>query len=341
MPLVKHTFVAFFFVAVLFFVCPLYAKAPSYPLWFTDEGLEEIFPQSQYIREHGEGKTKHAAENDAVSYIARYFETEVSVSSVTSINAVQSNKQTKITETTDIQNAINSNIKLFAIKYTESFYEKKAKTYHVVAYIDRKDAWNQYASTIQVSRDEFIDFYERAKNSEDAIQRIRLYTSALDSGNSFNEKLTFANAISEKLTKQKYAQDRQILSALPSIIRDEQISNAVYIQINHDFSGIVENALRAALTDVGFALTKTRTQAAYIADVDVNYNSSQNGTSFVMNPELRFSLEGKKGSVYTFNTETERVLAPSVESAEKLSAKDLAQKIQETLAPDMKNSLGL
>lgn len=163
---------------------PLFAKAVVYPDWFTEEGLDELYPSEKYIREKGEGSTKQAAENDAVSYIARYFETEAKVSSVSEINAVQANGETDITEKTNIRNEISSNIKLFGVKFTEAFYLKKQKTYYVVAYIDKEDAWNRYESEVESERDSFISYYENAMGEENPIDKIKLLNDAIPSSDS-------------------------------------------------------------------------------------------------------------------------------------------------------------
>ena len=175
----KKTAVFFAILILIFLTDKAFAKSPVFPAWYTDDGLEENYPSAKFIRERGSGKTKQDAENDAVSYISRYFETEASISSISTVNAVSTDEKTTITETLNIQQAISSNMKLFGIKFSDRYYNKKEKTWYVVAYIDINDAWNRYEPEISMERDEFMAYYEEALNELEPIKKIQLLTDAL------------------------------------------------------------------------------------------------------------------------------------------------------------------
>ena len=319
----------------------LYAKPLVYPDWFDDDGLEKKFPSKDFIREKGEGTTRQTAENDAVSYISRYFETETNISSVSSFAAVQINGKSDITETLNVRNEITSNMKLFGLKFTEPFYLKKEKKYYCVAYIDRKDAWTRYESEIRTERDIFISYYEISMKEVEPINRIKLLGDAQSAGKTFREKLVFANTLSKDLTQKAYGKDVQLLSSIPSIIKKEQVSNPIYIIVDDDNAGVIENSIRKTITRMGFVETKIYSNSAYIAKTEVNYNKMSGTKRIVLNPYISLSLKGKNGPVYAFSAECGKVVAPNEPAAKKIAVQDIAEMINQKLEIDIKNTLGL
>lgn len=311
------------------------------PVWYTVEGLEEVYPLSLYIREIGSGKTRQDAENNAVSYISRYLETETSYSSESILSAVTTDDDTTITETTDIRTLITSNIKLFGIQYSDNFYNKKEKEYYVVAYIDREKAWNQYEPELRVEKDKFMAYYTKAQKESDAFHRIRMLNDALDAGKGFNEKLAFANTLSKRLTDKNFASDVKTLATLSSMIKQELLSNPIFISVDDDFNGIIAGAVREVFVQKSFAVTADKSNATYIAQINVNYNRDFNGNRVVLNPFMSLSLVGNSGSIYTTGVESPRVVAPNEQAAKKIAANDLSVEIEKKLPDDLKNSLGL
>ena len=322
-------------------ITSVYAKSIVYPDWFDDDGLEEKFPAKNFIREKGEGSSKQAAENDAVSYISRYFETETNIISVSSVDAVQTNEKTDITESLSVRNEISSNMKLFGVKFTEAFYLKKEKKYYCVAYIDRKDAWARYESEIKNARDIFISYYENAVHEVEPINKIKLLGDAQKTGEDFREKLVFANILSKDLTQKTYGKDEQLLSSIPSMIKKEQVSNPVYISVDDDNVGVIESATRKVFSNLGFVVSGSATNASYTAKAEVNYNKASGTTRIVLNPYITLSLKGKNGSLYAFSAESEKVVAPNEQTAKEIAAQDIAEIIQQKLETDIKNNLGL
>lgn len=339
--LIKKPVIILFFAFFSLTNFVLFAKPIVYPDWFSDEGLEDVYPSDIYIRERGEGPTKQAAENSAVSYISRYFETHVDYSSLSQISAFQSQDNTDITETAQVSTLVTSNMKLFGVKYTEAFYLKKAKTYYVVAYIDRKEAWQSYESEVTNEKDIFLAFYQKALAEEEPINKIKLLADAQLTGSSFRQKLAFANLLSEKLTKNTFGQDEQLLASIPSLIKKEQLANPVYIEVTEDNAGVIASAIRKALSNLNFVVTGNSSNASYIAKAEVYYNQDKASSRIVYYPYMLFSLNGKTGSIYSFSTESDKVVAPNEAAAKKIAAGDLAQSINQKLESDIKTTLAL
>ncbi len=320
---------------------PLFAKSMVYPVWYDEKGLEEAFPSVLYIREKGEGADKQSAENDAVYYISLFFETEAAGSYVSELKAIQSIDTSEVIETTDIRKEISSNTKLFGIEFTEPFYHKKEKKWYSVAYINRKEAWNRYEIEVSAERDRFLSYYESAISEKESFNRIKLLKESLRSGDVFTKKYTFANILSKNLTQESFGKDIKLLASIPSLIKKEQLSNPLYINVNNDDAGVIETAVRNSFTNLGFVINNSKENAAYIIKADINLNKSTGTNMIVLNPYITLSVLGKNGFLYVYSAKTEKVVAPTENTAKKIAAKDIAENLNETLENDLKNEFGL
>ena len=329
---------------------PLYSKEPEYPLWYTDDGLEEAFPSINYIRERGEGSSKTEAENDAVSYIARSFEIETQVSSTSELKAVQTNDNLDVKKTTDIKTKITSNVTLFGLQFSDPFYLKKKKKYYVVAYINRTDAWNRYEPELTADRNTFLAFYDSAMKEPGAIGRIKLLSAAEKAGESFHEKYLFASALSKSLTQKTFKKDEQLLASIPGQKKQLLVSNPVFIKINDDnagtksvteITGIIENPVKKAFTNLGFFVTGSQENAGYIAKTEVHYNQTPDTQFVVYNPGVVIYLYENNKCLYTVTLDSRKVVAPTESAAKKIAANDIAELINQRLEEDLREGLGL
>ncbi|MCR4714764.1 MAG: LPP20 family lipoprotein [Treponemataceae bacterium] len=321
------------------------SKEIIYPAWYTEDGLEEEFPSASYVREIGTGKTKQDAENDAISYISRRFETEVSSSYTSNMSANSTDGSTSVIESINVTNTTFSNMKLFGIEYNEGFYNKKEDKYYVVAYIDINNAWKQHEPSLRMERDKFMAYYEAAEKEKEAVYRIKLLNNALASSVGFTEKLEklhpYEKVLFKRITDKNFGSDIKTISAIPSMIENELLTNPVFIAVDDDCNGIIEDAVREIFTQKGFSVIANKANAAYVANVNVSYNPNPDNSRVALNPSMTLSLDGKAGSIYTIGVECSRVVAPTEQAAKKTAAKDLSAEIKEKLPDGIKNSLDI
>ena len=329
------------FSAFIFFIIisALAAKAPVEPDWV--QNYRTIYPDSEYLAQRGSGKKAEEAKTDALAQIAGYLQTTVDANLTTRFEASTENE--KASEKTSIVNEINvsSNISLFGLEYTEPYYRKSEKKWYCLAYINREKAWNLYEAEVTKEKNVFLSFYNRAMRENEPIKRIKLLGDTLAAGDAFSQKLLFANILSKSLTQNAFGDDEDLLSSIPSQIKQIQFSNPVFIKVNDDNAGVIEAAVRKAFSNLGFITTTDAKNAGYTAKADVNYNKAAGTNMVVLNPFMILSLTGKNGSIYAFNAESERVVAPNDAAAKKIAAKNLAENINQKLESDVKKSFGL
>ena len=120
------------------FASPVFSK-PSEPEWF--KNWRTLYPETDYIAQRGRGDTEEQAKTDALAQIARYFQTNVNANLTTSLQSVTSGDS--VSETTSIQDEVSvmSNVELFGLEYTDSYYFKKEKKWYSLAFIKRENRW--------------------------------------------------------------------------------------------------------------------------------------------------------------------------------------------------------
>ena len=317
----------------------LSAKAPVEPDWV--QNYRTIYPDSEYLVQRGSAKKAEEAKTDALAQLAYYMQTSVDANLTTRFEASVDDK--KASEKTNIVNEINvsSNLPLFGVEYTEPYQNKKEKKWYCLAYINREYAWSIYEAEVSKEKNVFLSIYNRAIQENEPVKKIKLLGDALVAGEEFSKKLLLANILSKVLTQSAFGHEEELLSSIPGQVKQIQLSNPVYIIVNDDNAGVIEASVRKAFSNLGFITTTEEKNAGYTARADVNYNKAAGTNMVVLNPFMTLSLIGKSGSIYAFNAESERVVAPNDAAAKKIAAKNIAEKINQTLEADVKKNLGL
>ncbi len=317
----------------------------TYPLWYTDEGLEETYPSASYIREIGTGKTKQDAENDAVAYISRYFETEVDYSYTNRLNAVSTDDETTVTETTDINKSSSSRIKLFGIKYSENFYDKKQGEYRVVAYINKKEAYEVFKPTITGERDKFMALYDKAEDETDYLLKCSFYKSAYNAGNAFKDDYDFGIKLNSKAVKADFEKDIEVMNGIPAKTKEFISRCTMSLNVTGDYGNSNYSAILQVFSDMGFAMRNgdpMYTVEAIINDNDSVYKMKSKETHTIY-PSINLYITSKDGkNVYSFSYKTEQKTTNfTLEDAQRNAYPVFASEMKDALKADFEDKTGV
>ena len=131
----------FFFVSFFIFVSNLFCE--NFPLWYENKSFQ--FPDSEYISAVGTGYSEAMAKDSAISTLALYFETKISVQRSAKLHGSEktfekSEKQRSVYSETNVE----SETKLPAVSFTNSFFNSVRNEYSVCAYIRKQDAINEF-----------------------------------------------------------------------------------------------------------------------------------------------------------------------------------------------------
>lgn len=314
------------FILLAFISSFCFAKPSPEPEWFRN--YKKVYPNLEYIAQRGSGKTAEDAKTDAASQLAWYFQSTVSANLSTTMSSITSG--TNIEEETRVVDEVNvtSEVEFIGLEFTESWYYKPEKKWYAVAYIKRDDAWVQYRPKIEAEKARFYGFYKKAEKETDSFTKISLYRSAWKASGDFLEKLEYGRIINPK-EEEKYSQDRNVVSDLPSKIETEQKNLTLEVHIYGDYANIIETAAKNAFSRNGFV---AGIKGNYVADVVVNSNPSGSDPVAIV-PAVTVTIKNRNGkAIYSYETNlTEKTVAYTLENAQKKAFPKLAEKINQEI----------
>ncbi len=314
----------------LFCLPQVFAKQ-NIPGWV--QNYKSIYPNSKYIAQRGSGDSAEKSRTDAISQIARYFQSSVNANLTTTLSSVTN--QNQVQESTSVVDEVQvaSEISLFALETTEPFYFKKEKKWYCVAFIDRETAWNQYEPQIQNAKSAFMSFYEKAENESEPFYKIKLYESAQGETENFLKKLEYGRILNP-LGEEKYSADRKTASEVPSKIGQEKLKIKIAVRVEGDYENSVKNALASAFRESGFNVGD---DGAYSCDAKINLDQSGENPVSIM-PGIELEVKGGSGKVlltYSYKT-SEKSIAYSLGNAQKKAFPKLAENAKSQIVEKLK-----
>ena len=303
-----------------------YAKPAPEPEWFRK--YKKVYPNSEYLAQRGSGKTAEDAKTDAAGQLARYFQSTVSANLSTTMSSITAGSS--VQEETRVVDEVNvsSEVEFIGLEFTESWYYKAEKKWYAVAYMNREDAWVQYKPKIESEKTKFYSFLKKAESEEDPYTKISLYKSAWKASSDFLEKLEYGRIINPK-EEEKYSQDRDAVSDLPSRIEAEQKNLTLEVRMSGDYANIIETAVKNAFGRNGFVVGD---KGNYVAEVAVSSNPSGSDPVAIV-PAVTVTIKNRNGkAIYSYETNlTEKTVAYTLENAQKKAFPKLAEKINQEI----------
>lgn len=163
-----------YFIIIFILLCSFsFSFSEEPPEWYADRCF--CFPESEYISSVGSGFTKIAAEEDALSKLALFFETNISVNKSSGLYVVDKmNELKEKTRTVSSDIHVGSEVSLPCVQFTSCFYDKAADEYYVCAYIKKREAVKDFESKLKISFTKADDFYSHALSAGDDFYSCRM-----------------------------------------------------------------------------------------------------------------------------------------------------------------------
>ncbi|MDY5818638.1 MAG: LPP20 family lipoprotein [Treponema sp.] len=323
----------FLFLSLL--LCTFSCFAKGEPEWFLN--WRTVYPNEKYIAQRGSGENAEKARTDALSQIARYFQTTVNANLTTTMQSVTS--ENSISENTTVIDEVSvlSQVELFAVEYTEGYYYKKEKKWYSVAFIERSSSWTQFKPQVDMEKNTFNRMYQKACGESEPLEKLKSLKTAFEQGKILLQKLEYARIINPA-EEEKYAPERNCLSEIPAAFSEEKAKCRVYVSVPGDYSRIITAAVTSSFGECGFSVAKSLSEASHIAEVLIEDNAE--GTEPVsIIPAISLKLTGKETgqTVFSFEAESkEKTVSYTLENAKKKAYPKLAGELK----AGIKNNLG-
>ena len=201
----------FLFLSLL--LCTFSCFAKGEPEWFLN--WRTVYPNGKYIAQRGRGENAEKARTDALSQIARYFQTTVNANLTTTMQSVTSENSVAENTTVIDEVSVLSQVELFAVEYTESYYHKKEKMWYSVAFIERSAAWTQFKPHVDMEKNTFNRMFQKACEESEPLEKLKSLKTAFEQGKILLQKLEYARIINPA-EEEKYISERNCLSEIPA-----------------------------------------------------------------------------------------------------------------------------
>jgi hypothetical protein len=319
-------------LAALLCSCVSAPRQAEPPPWLLNTGA--VYPSDRFIAQQGRGASREEAERAALAMIAGYFQQEVSSEQSTRAAWVSAGGLTEETRRTEESIIVRSQATLVAARYTEDpWYDRAAREYTTVAYLDREEAWTAYEPQARRPAEALLLLYEAAgAEAEPFVQALR-YSAARQyaGGAEFGAVRGFAQALNPARAASLYRDADAALAALPERIAGARQNAGVYVECPADADGMIYNAAVAAFGEAGFPIAGDRASASALCLIRVEEGRQIQESGVFYYPELSGTVSGKAGPMFSFTARAERQGAINPDLAKRRAYTALVAALKEAL----------
>lgn len=348
----KHIlfFLNILFIIPLFFIisCKSSPKKEKFnipePLWVTNK--KAVFPDSEYLAQLGTGTTAKEAQNNSISELAAYFNTNVKsyIQGDTFTYSSQAGEEQSpaITERTIKSSVVTStDLELFALETAEPYYLEREKKWYCCAYINRKIAWNQYEPLVRDQKNTFYSLFNLAASQKEPLEKIKAYSRAELASQDFIACLYRATMFSKEMTDSAFGNDRMVVASIPALIQKEKNNCVFCVKTNGDFASVVSSAVNSIFSGMGFTVSDNQEKSFYIAETVINYNEIVQDELIVYYPAVKLLVKSQDKTLYTYENKLDKLLSYNESKAKKAACEAIADLITKELPADFKSTMGL
>ena len=311
------------------------AAAPR-PDWAASpQAIRSVYPDSGFIAQRGRGATREAAEIAAAAEIARFLNSQIETRSGVSISITRQNGEAVERSQATNEAFVQSQIDLFGIRYAQdAFYDKAAKEWQTVAYIDRDEAWTVYEPRFRRQADAFQALYQAAEDEDVRFRKVLRFgaAAAYTRGGDFIAAEAFGQILHPRKMNASFGGIRAAIAAIPQKTDDAKRNAGVFIDCPGDFESLVTNAFSRALGAEGFPVARNRNGAEVICAVSIDEGRQQRDVGIFYYPSLRAVFTDAAGALFTFNAAASRASAVTPDVAKRRAYTALAEKVVETFS---------
>ena len=321
-------------LALYFFTQLVFCFAEKTPTWINN--YESEFSKTQYIARLGSGSSVENARADALSQIAGFFKSEVLV------NTNASNKMKNDGEKTVKNQEINQNIQvvsditLTAIEFNTPYYDKKKKTYYIVAYIERKTGWQSIESKILQQKTKFDSFLELSKEADDSILKYKYLTKAKTSGDELISTL-YMGFLFDPEKKKEY---RNLVSEISQNLDLETLDSyriPVRVVSTGDYENIITSRIVEVLKNKNFSpYIEQKNNSDSIAKIVINSNEKTSDEIHSISPDVSVTIcnADETRTFYTYQNSWGKSSNFSLQQAQKKAFPKIAEDLRDVLSVD-------
>ena len=276
------------YFTLLYFTAPAFAQEA--PLWLSHKSVK--YPDTLFISALGSGASEAQAKEDAVTQLALYFNSTITVNHEVSGTITESSTIEK-SRSASSSLIIDSETDLPLLTFTESFCDN-AGEWHICTYINRDDAVKRCAA-------ELGSGIQKAKNALKDCKNAGISVSAFTGFSKLKEYLSKLQKTRETLTVLNAEKSKSYQAEIDAIehecnagIRTIKPRLSFNIKIENDENGSIAAVLREILEKEGFVCGE---QAALLISGKLIMARSENDAGVFVRPNLALKILNRRGDV--------------------------------------------
>ncbi len=306
-------------------------KNNEVPLWTSYETINQVFPEEDFIARIGFDETADFARLNADSELSTYFSAKIENAVFASENYVKQNDETSVQRQISKNISLEGNSELFALRHTDSYFDKKRGTFIVCAYINRKEAWNLIEPKLNSISKAINSLYSESQKQDENFFKIIQVNSALKKSEEFYKLYFLAEGIVPQKAKQFYTTQEIIRNAENESVRLKQKS-VIFVNVQGYDSERIKTKVSEVLSKNGFSVSDFRRDSDLACSVNVNMNIeiSENGGFFVCYPKISLSVKTAEGkTISSFAKSFEKIASYTKESCSRMVFSKIENELEE------------
>lgn len=322
---------------VIFLISCILCSCVSTPKPKTTGLTEDELFSSAYIAARGYGESEEASCQNALAALSRYFSSQIKVETAQKTIVQESVSQSRLEDITRVL----SDTELFAVHYTKPKFNKTAKQYEVISYINRDEALKIYEPKIKEAIKPFLAIYSQAEIQRDLFKKTIFYLQAKNivQNNSALKVLQFLHVLSPD-EAENYADVEDKIINLNAKIKEIQTKCTVSVTLTGAMPEQIKTSIEEVLLNLGFPLSNKNTQAAYICKTKLAENKSELQAGVFFTPDLSIDIVSQQTDelVFSYKKSFARMGASTEVTAKKRMEHNICSEIKMSLPPAFKKA---
>ncbi|MDR1898422.1 MAG: LPP20 family lipoprotein [Treponema sp.] len=310
--------------------------ASAAPEWAVN--VQAVYPNARYIAQRGEGRTRQEAETAALRSLSYYFESRVTSETADLYKSTEKDGVENTERRTEQNTIVQTQTRLAAVRYAEDpWYNRDAKEWQTVAYIDREEAWTVYEPQAKKAADALIALYDAAEKEGENFSRALRFdlTAAYGSGAEFTALRGFSQILHPQKARTLFAEADALRPTLEEKTYTARQNASVFIDCPGDFEGLLYQAAVSALGAAGFPVERRRGAASCVCAIRVDEGLQQLESGLMYYPSLTGTITGKTGAVFSFTVKPGRQGAINPDVAKRRAYTALAAALGEAFPGEL------
>lgn len=297
----------------------------SVPKWITN--LNDVFPSEKYIRAVGEGSSETLAKKVAVAELSTYFDQKVT-SEIFS-KSFKSQKESVYSSNSSIdQNiTVSTNSELFAVQYTDVYYDRKEKKYSVCAYINKAEAFDIISQKLFSYEQIFFQKNELLEQENEDFRKILILKDSLENEDEINTLYDFLLSLNSKKAK-KFDDFKLSFNEAKNLLSELKRKTPVSISSLGDYSKQIKYLISEILTQNGFIISKN---ADYKIISITSFDISEQNNIISCRPTISVEIEGSQEMVSSCFLVGEKKSSPNKQTVIKMTLSEAEKLLKEKL----------